>query len=309
MIVGYNSADLIARCVGSIPTACARHSYEILLVDQGDGLTEALVAEQFHEVAIVASLGNIGFAGGNNLLATRAKAGLLLLLNPDVELKSGAIDALLDATERHADASAWGGVTLDRNGNPDVGNTVHVPTLGEMASRVMGRSNAGLRTGQNFTKDEQVAVLSGGFVLITRSAWDEACGLDERYFLYCEEVDFFYRLAKGGHTFWRIADARAHHDIGHGNVVSPMRTLYSAAGNMQFARLHWSKRREVIAFVLIWLGAVQRYWAGTIFGLFRPQYKRIAEAHRLLAFQPGKWRFGYDPTKGLLVKLGLRSPR
>lgn len=303
LVVGYNSADLIAQCVESIPLACQRHNYETILVDQGDGTTEALVTEKYPEVAIVPSRGNIGFAGGNNLLAAKARGRYLLLLNPDVELKSYAVDVLLDAALQHPDASAWGGITLDRGGAPDVGNTVHTPSLREMASRVFGRSSARLRDGKSFDEDERTDVLSGGFVLIARSAWDDAGGLDERYFLYCEEVDFFFRLTAKGHKFWRIADSLAHHDIGHGEVTSPMRMLYRAAGLMQFARLHWSSPRVFAAFALIWIGALQRFVAGSIGGRWSPRFKALAEGHRRLALRPNDWRYGYDPKRGLLVKL------
>lgn len=307
LIVGYNSANVIDRCVGSISAACTNHSYETFMVDQGDGQTETLVAAKFPEVSIIPSRGNIGFAAGNNLLASSARGKYLLLLNPDVELTIGAIDTLLEAAERHSQASAWGGVTLDRRGAPDVGNTVHVPSLGEMASRIVGRSSAGLRADAQYDADQRAAVLSGGFVLISRSAWDEAGGLDERYFLYCEEVDFFYRLAQQGHTFWRIADARAFHDIGHGEVGSPMRMLYRAAGAMQFARIHWSEWREFAAFLLIWIGALQRFIIGQALGRWRPDFKTLAQTNRQLALRPDVWRHGYDPERGLLARL-LRKP-
>lgn len=303
LIVGYNSAKVIDRCVASIPPACTRYSYETLLVDQGDGQTEALVAARFPQVAIIPSRGNIGFAAGNNLLATPARGKFLLLLNPDVELTVGAIDALLEAAERHSQASAWGGVTLDRSGAPDVGNTVHVPSLGEMFSRIVGRSSAGLRADILYSADERADVLSGGFVLISRFAWEEAGGLDERYFLYCEEVDFFYRLAQRGHTFWRIADARAFHDIGHGEVGSPMRMLYRAAGTMQFARIHWPRWKEFSAFLLIWIGALQRLIIGLALGRWRPDLKVTAQGNRQLALRPDVWRHGYDPQRGLLARL------
>ncbi|MFU7527432.1 glycosyltransferase family 2 protein [Qipengyuania sp. ASV99] len=306
MIVGYNSANVIDRCVASIAPACTGHSYETLLVDQGDGQTAALVAARFPEVAIIPSRGNIGFAAGNNLLAAAARGKYLLLLNPDVELTFEAVDRLLEAAGRHSEASAWGGITLDRSGAPDVGNTVHVPSLGEMVSRVTGRSSAGLRAGARFDTDERAEVLSGGFVLISRSAWDEAGGLDERYFLYCEEVDFFYRLAQRGHSFWRIADARAYHDIGHGEVGSPMRMLYRAAGTMQFARIHWPRWRETAAFLLIWIGALQRYGIGTLLGRWRAHFRAIALSNRQLALRPDVWRHGYDPQRGLLAKLAQK---
>lgn len=309
LVVGYNSADLIAKCLGSIPAACQQHSYEVLFVDQGDGSTERVVEASFPSVSILESRGNLGFAGGNNLLASQADGAFLLLLNPDVELLPGSIDALMDGVSRHPDASAWGGVTLDRDGKPDVGNTVHVPSLSVMASRIVGRSSAGIGADETFANDESAESLSGGFVLIERGAWDAANGLDERYFLYCEEVDLFYRLAQRGHSFWRIADARAFHDIGHGETHSPTRNLYGAAGVMQFARLHWGRGRQISAALLIWLGALVRYLAGSILRFGSARFRRLADANRALVLRPGAWCFGYDERKGLLVKLGVRQPR
>lgn len=303
LVVGFNSAAFIERCLGSIETACTHHSYEILFVDQGDGSTQEIVEERFPQTRIVPSRGNIGFAAGNNLLASHARGQFLLLLNPDVEPLPEAIDALVDGQEKYPAASAWGGVTLDANDNPDVGNTVHIPSLREMASRLFGRSSVALNTNSTFVEDEQVDALSGGFVLIARATWDQADGLDERYFLYCEEVDFFYRMGLRGHTFWRMSKARARHFIGHGSVESPMRMLYSAAGVMQFARIHWGQFRQIAAFGLIWLAAVQRWNVGRLLGRWRPQLREVGRSQQVLARKPSFWRFGYDPRRGLLAKL------
>ena len=302
MIVAYNSAALIETCIASIPPACSAYDYEILLVDNGDGSTEELVAREFPDVRIVPSRGNIGFAGGNNLLAASASGRNLLLLNPDVELKAGAVDALLTAARRLPDAAAWGGVTLDRKGQPDLGNDVHAPSLGEMASRTIGRSSARSSGALDFDEDRQVAMLSGSFVMVSRSAWDEVGGLDSSYFLYCEEVDLFYRLAKKGHTFWRISDARAFHDIGHGDVYSPGRELYLVAGNMHFARLHWSKPKQWLASVLTWLGSAVRFLIGALFGRWNARLAMLGERHRLVACHPNDWRRGYDPQRGLMTR-------
>lgn len=303
LVVGYNSAAIIGNCLGSIPAACTRYSYEVLLVDNGDGSTAALVAREFPAVRIIPSKGNVGFAAGNNMLAAEAKAPFLLLANPDLEMLPGAVDELMNATQRYPDAAAWGGVTLDRNGCPDIGNTVHVPSLSEMASRLIGRSITRLEPDQTFDNDDLAPALSGGFVLFSRQVWEQANGLDESYFLYCEEVDMFYRLARSGYSFWRIGTARAFHDAGHGNDFAPMRLLYRAAGTMQFVRLHWSYPSQVAAFALIWLGAFQRFIVGVILGKQRPRLRKIGEGYRTMALRPTDWRHGYHPTKGLLARM------
>ncbi|OBV11218.1 glycosyltransferase family 2 protein [Erythrobacter dokdonensis] len=307
LIVAYNSTSVITSCLASIPQACGRHDFEVLLVDNGDGSTETLVTATFPDVQIVPSRGNIGFAGGNNLLAAQARGRFLLLLNPDMVLEAEAIDYLIDAAVvADPSVAAWGGVTLDRAGNPDYGNTVHIPSLREMASRMLGRSIAVDKGHLGIDADAEVAVLSGSFILFQRQAWDEVEGLDARYFLYCEEVDLFYRLSLRGYKFWRIAKSRAFHDIGHGQAITPVRMLYRAAGNMEFARRHWNGRRQELAFILMWLGAWQRVIAGWLLGRWFPHIQTVGSSHRDIALRPGFWRHGYDPDRGLLAKLGNR---
>lgn len=307
LVVAYNSASIIADCLEAIPKACTRHTYEVLLVDNGDGSSAALVAKDFPQVRIVASRGNIGFAAGNNLLAQSAQAPLLLLVNPDLQMRAGAVDELLSGVGRHPEAAAWGGVTLDREGRPDIGNSVHVPSLKEMASRLLGRSLSRIEEGDDFERDEQVHALSGGFVMISRRAWDQVGGFDESYFLYCEEVDLFHRLSQLGHQFWRIGKARAFHDIGHGQQASPMRELYLNAGVMQFVRLHWKPFEQVLAFALIWALSCQRYVAGCLLGALSKNLKVTGQKHRYVALRPHYWGHGYDNTRGLLARLTRRN--
>lgn len=303
LIVAYNSADLIEACIDSISPACVRHRFEILLIDNGDQTTASLVQARYPHVRIVESRGNIGFAGGNNALARHARAPLLLLLNPDMKLEPHAIDALLAGAERHSDAAAWGGVTLNANGTPDSGNAIAMPSMAELLSVAAGRSRIGSMPIRGVNEDERVDVVSGGFVMFARSAWDAAGGLDERYFLYGEEVDLFYRLNKQGLAIWRIADARGFHAVGHGAGLSPMRLLYRAAGNMQFLHLHWSRIGAWTGAMLMWIAALERYLAGCLLGGIRPGIKAMGDGYRLVALKPHLWFSGYDPQTGLLAQL------
>lgn len=303
LVVAYNSQAIIAECIGSIATACARHAYEVLMIDNGDGATADLVARAFPAVKIVASRGNVGFAAGNNFLAAEATGRHLLLLNPDVVLKPEAIDLLLDARRTYPDTSAWGGVTLDSRDQPDFGNTLQPPSLREMAARTLLRTSPEANARRSFDEDAEVPVLSGSFAMFTREAWDEVGGLDDRYFLYCEEVDLFYRLAKAGHRFRRIAKSRANHDVGHGDGASPQRELYLNAGIMQFTRLHWSRLESFAAFLLIWTAALVRLAAGMLLGWASPGLAKIGARYRLVATRPHYWRHGYDPERGLLARL------
>lgn len=304
MIVAYNSAALIASCIESIGPACRRHTYEVLLIDNGDGTTEALVRRDFPEVRLVPSRGNIGFAGGNNAIAQVARGEFLLLLNPDVVLYPEAIDILADGAHAHHEAAAWGGVTVDHAGRPDTGNAIAFPSLIELASTALGKSLVALRPIRGVQEDAQVDVLSGGFVMFSSAVWNDLGGLNESFFLYCEEVDLFWRLRKKGYGIWRIAGSKAFHASGHGDGFSPMRLLYMSAGRMEFMRQHWPMPLAVIGGGLIWLAAVQRFVAGRVLGRWHQRSRQMSNGYRHVAAKPGMWFFGYDKQRGLLVKLG-----
>lgn len=306
LVVAYNSAALIADCLSAIPRGIERYSYEVLLVDNGDGSTEALVARDFPWVRIVPSKGNIGFAGGNNWLARHAGAERLLLLNPDMVVSPGAIDELLEGAAAYPEAAAWGGVTVSADGRPDAGNAIAMPSLSEMISVAMGRSNIGNTPLQGIERDTRVDVLIGGFVMFDRAAWDAMNGLDERYFLYCEEVDLFYRLKRENRDVWRISKAYGTHTAAHGGHLSPMRLLYRAAGTMEFVRLHWSPAARVAAGFLLWLAAAERYVVGKLVGARRPHLRDLGEGYRFVATRPGYWLSGYHPRSGLMAQLARK---
>ncbi|QZH76409.1 MAG: glycosyltransferase family 2 protein [Erythrobacter sp.] len=302
LVVAYNSRRCITRAIAAIAPAARETAVEVLLVDNGQDGTGDLVAEQFPQVRIVPSQGNIGFARGNNLLAMHARAPLLLLLNPDMYCEPGAIDALAAAARRYPDAVAWGGISLDAAGRPDTGNAIIVPSLRQYASAALGRTLA-RRDRLQLTQDERAKVLLGGFVMIARPAWDAAGGFDERFFLYCEEVDLFARMGKAGGKLWSIPAARAQHELAHGENLAPRRLLYMAAGTAEYLRKHWSAPKRTLGLGLLWLASCERYLAGKLLAKWRPRLAALGDGHRLVATRPGLWLYGYDPVRGLKAKL------
>jgi len=307
LIVAYNSGDHIAACLDSIAPAAGSHSYEVLLVDNGDGATKALVERDYPWVRTVPGRGNIGFAAGNNLLAQHAHSDQLLLLNPDMVLYPDAIHALLDGTQRYPSAASWGGVTCDADAVPDVGNWIMVPSLCEFSRFAFGKaSKSHWQTDQLFA-DQRADVLMGGFVMFSRRAWDTAGGLDERFFLYCEEVDLFYRLAKMGEHFWRIGNARGYHAVGHGQQMSEMRLLYRSAGTMEFTRRHWSWPKQQLGFALLWIGMLNRFIAGRLLGSVKPNLAALSESYKRVALNPREWKNGYHTERGLLARISTKK--
>lgn len=301
LVVAFNSLPTIARCLDAIAAGAVANAVEVLLVDNGSDGTGAFVAANYPQVRIVPSIGNVGFARGNNLLARHARAPYLLLLNPDFFVAPGAVDALVEGARRYPAAAAWGGISVDASGTPDTGNAIVIPGFTQLLRAALGLSLAA-PPGRDLDGDEQVEVISGGFAMLSHVAWDRAGGFDERFFLYCEEVDLFQRLRRMGYPVMRLGSARGEHLIAHGQTLTPRRLLLRTAGIMEYVRKHWGLPWWVVGAVLIWLAAVERYLAGRLFGKSRPRLARLGSAHQIIARRPGLWWHGYHPTKGLLAQ-------
>ncbi len=305
LIVAFRSEACIAACVQSVERAARKVSTEILLVDNGDGASSDLVSKDYPNVQIIPSNGNVGFARANNRLAEHASGEHLLLLNPDACLAEGAIDALYDGANRHSQSGAVGAITLNEHGKPDFGNAIPMPSLTEFASIATGRARASKAIPSSIETglDKQADVLSGSCLMVRRAAWCKLGGFDERFFLYCEEVDLCRRLSQAGYQLIRVADAKAHHHIAHGNIHSQERRLFQAAGNVEFMRKHWPSWKRWIGIALIWIGAAARFTIGGIIGRDGSDLHSASMGNRLVALNPRKWVLGYHPERGLKAQL------
>lgn len=298
LIVGYDSARHIGGCIGSIERLVAGSRHEIILIDNGDGSTEALVRAQFPGVRLVASEGNIGFGAGCNRVAAHARADRLLFLNPDTWLVDDAVSVLVAFSHARPDGGAWGGRTVSEAGEYDSGNAILLPSFSRLLIATLGLAG---RFGpkpafKTETEPSRAEVLCGGFFMMSRAVWDRLGGFDESFFLYSEEVDLFFRLRALGLEAWVTPRARIVHDVGSGGAKSPARIRYRTAGQMHFIRKYWSGPGIIAAGALIWLGAVVRYAAGLALGSRSDRFAALRDAFGPLAQNPGLWFYGYTRT-------------
>lgn len=294
LTVGFQSRDFIETCFSSVYETHPYDDFEILFVDNGDGMTEALVRERFPQVRVVPSAGNIGFGAGNNLLARQARGRYLLLLNPDAHFIDDGISNLLRFARENPDASIWGGRTLDGQLRPDVVDGLRFPTLSNLAKVAFWRDDRVSPPSSGDGACKEVEVVCGGFLLIDRAAWDEAGGFDESFFLYSEEVDLMYRLHCGGHRFLATDRARVVHEVGGADNLSPRRQMYKAIGAMHYYRKHWVGPRAALAGVFFWIAALKRVLGGLVLAWRSPRMGKLVKAFAPIVLKPWTWWHGYN---------------
>lgn len=204
VIVNFNTRDHVTACLASIDAARPAALGRTFVVDNGstDGST-AQIAARWPGVELIALGENRGFAAANNVAIRRSTAPLVLLLNSDTIVKAGAIDVLVDRLEATG-ATAAGPKLVDGRGRPEVSFGPMLSPLAEWRQRRRVRQAASEAAHDRAAIDALVADeqfvdwVSGACLVVRRPAALDAGLLDERYFMYEEDVDFCAALRAGG---------------------------------------------------------------------------------------------------------------
>lgn len=225
VIVNYNGLRFLDECIASI-AAHVQCSHEVIIVDNASADDSvAYIERNFPHVHLIRSAVNTGFTGGNNIGVRAARGELVLLLNNDTKLLT-PIDAAVEAFQ---DASLGAlGVHLfygDGRNQPSVGYE-HTPAR-IVLSWVGLPSVAGLPTVFRRTETSadfydrshaDVAWVSGAFLLTRRTLWNAIGGLDERYFMYVEDVDYCKHVQLQGFRVAYLPEVRVCHYEGAGKA-------------------------------------------------------------------------------------------
>ena len=204
VIVSFNTREVLADCVRAIDAVPPARSHHVVVVDNGstDGSAERLRAE-FPRVQVEALDRNLGFAAATNVGIRATSAPLILMLNSDTVAPAGAIDALCERLEITG-AVAAGPRLVDRHQHPEVsfGRRLTPWTEAMQAARVaLSASDSAIarRYIAHLTSRERFVNWVSGACLLVRRGPAEAVGLlDERYFMYEEDVDFCAALGVAG---------------------------------------------------------------------------------------------------------------
>ena len=186
VIVSFNARVDLARCLQSLHDAPPSRPHEIIVVDNASTDGSADAARQWPHVRVIEAGANLGFSAGNNIGIRASSGANLLLLNSDTIVPAGAIDALLAQLDRRADVAVVGPRLVDGSGRAEL-------SFGEMVGPFAHIRQKRIAMGdvESYTTREQYPDWVTGACLLVRRADAEAVGLlDERYFMYLEDVDF-----------------------------------------------------------------------------------------------------------------------
>lgn len=208
IIVAHNSWHCLPDCIKSIQLHAGSLVHEILVVDNAssDGSAHHL-ARLFPEVRCMANAANIGFARACNQGIEQSAGEFILLLNPDCFFVSGTLEQAVAYVRAHPEVGILGAKLLNEDGTLQLACRRSIPTLRSAFFRFAGLSRLFpdspslaaynvTHTDENQTTD--VEAVSGAFLLIRRKVAAAVGGLDERFFMFGEDLDWCLRAGRAG---------------------------------------------------------------------------------------------------------------
>jgi GT2 family glycosyltransferase len=224
ILVTYQSAAYVRRCVESVAQATHRVSFEILAVDNAsDDDTVALLERGQPPVRVLRNETNLGFGRAANRAAREAQGRYLLLLNPDTEVQDHAIDRAVAFADAHPDIGILGGKLLNPDGTLQraARRSIPYPSVAFFQLSGLGRvwrnhPAAGAYNLERLDPEEtaDVGAVSGAFLLIRKEIWDRVGGFDERFFLYGEDLDLCLSVTRLGYRVVYYPEAAVLHHKG-----------------------------------------------------------------------------------------------
>jgi len=230
VIVSFNARADLERCLASLhePTPLATH--EIIVVDNASSDDSVRAVRQWPKVRVIESARNRGFAAANNDGIRHSAGRNLLLLNSDTIVPAGAIDRLLAVLDRHPNVAVVGPRLVDASGRAELSFGSMIAPFNELRRQRLMR---GLERGDStvrahvdeMTRHERWPDWVSGACLLVRRADAESVGLlDERYFMYTEDVDFCAAVRARGRLVLFTPSVEVVHLRGRSAAAAPAAT-------------------------------------------------------------------------------------
>ena len=252
VVVNWNAGKYLPGFLSSLARETEGVPHEVIVVDNGstDGSTGYL-RSYGPPVRLIESGANVGFARGNNIGIGESSGRYLCLVNPDVVFQPGSVKAVHAYLERHPEAGVAGPRVYGADGTLQR-TCRQLPTLALTLARAFAIDTK-LDPYRTMNGPREVEVMNGCFWLVRRAALEEVGPLDERFFMYSEDIDWCRRFADAGWKIVCVPEARITHFGGGSSALAPVRFyLEMRRANLQY----WVKYHSgfsVRLFVLITL--------------------------------------------------------
>ncbi len=250
VIVTFNSARVIGRCLASLLSPGAAEPPSIVVVDNASSDDTREILRRYPDIRLIENRENRGFAAGVNQGIRELPCRLILLVNPDAELRQG-LESLRNEFQRPAVGAATG-LLIGADGRPQTGFGIRrFPTPQALVFEALGLNRIWPGNPVNrryrwldgdFSRPADVEQPAGAFLMLRRDVWERLGGFDEHFCpVWFEEVDFLRRLSRAGFRIRFQPAAIAAHEGAHSlrNIEWEWRQLYWYASLCRYSAKHF----------------------------------------------------------------------
>lgn len=270
IIVNWNTAQLLIDCLRSIFEHRPRFTFEVFVVDNAskDNSVDR-VSQEFPQVRLVANQENLGFPKANNQALAEAAGEYLLLLNPDTLVLRDALEKLVAFAEAEPGAGVVGPRVLNHDGTLQLPCRRSIPTPSSAFFKLFGLAalfprhpRLAVYTLSHLDPDtsHEVGAVSGSCMLVRRKAMEQVGVLDDRFFMYGEDLDWCMRFSQAGWKVYYTPSAEIVHFHGMGSRQRKLKSLQNFYHAMWlFHRKHYYDRVFPLFNLVIYLGIRTRF--------------------------------------------------
>jgi GT2 family glycosyltransferase len=301
VIVNWNTRDLLDRCLQHVFASQGDISMEVIVVDNAssDGSPE-MVRQKYPHVRLVVNNNNTGFSRANNQGIELGRGRYILLLNSDAFVEPGALITLVMIMDTYPETGAAGSRLLNEDGSLQR-SAFHFSTLWTelwqalFLDRLFPKSRVfGAYRMTYWAMDDlrEVDSVMGACMILRAETVNQVGGLDERYFMYSEEMDLCYRMKKAGWKVLYIPQAVVTHLWGGSSRVAPLLTfLRLYRSRVMFFRKHYGKVTANLYKLLLAVGSLARVFAGGAAALFSKRERVRLDTRNYIALLKEVWKF------------------
>lgn len=228
IIVSWNVKEALRENIQTIVGSSQSSTFEIIVIDNGskDG-TVSMLQSEFPNVHLIVNQENLGFAKASNQGLKIASGEFLILLNPDMKIFPDTLENLKLWLKINPQADVTGISLIDEQGKT-VPQVRHFPTIRDQVAIILklphifpALLNSYLQSNFNYSHASQVDSIRGAFFVIRKVSLKKFGLLDERYFLWFEEVDYCQTVTQQGGQVWYTPAAKAVDLVGQSFLQVP----------------------------------------------------------------------------------------
>lgn len=253
IIVNWNTKRMLRNCLNSIIEQTKEYSYEIYVVDNNSPDKSAdMVTNEFPNVHLIANNKNKGFAAANNQALKIAEANNYLLLNPDTIVLENAIDKMMSFKENsNYDIitckllNSDGTLQKSVNSFYNFWQTIFENRMTNLLTSKINFNKTNLNSLWNHDSIKEIDWARGAVVLFSNKVLKTVGFLDEMFFIYGEEIDYFFRAKQFGFKSVFIPNAVIMH---HGKASSKQKKSEMFIQNYKSFYLFLKKHYSVLSY-------------------------------------------------------------